>query len=135
MNRVLILEDHPRMRRVLQILVEKVGATLCFDESAEIALAICSEQPIDLVVSDLETAPIDGLELLRRLRSLGFQVPVIILTALGTISTAVEAMKLGAFDFLQKPIDSEALEVVIRKGLDFSLPRVEGRAHLADHRV
>jgi CheY-like chemotaxis protein len=71
MNRVLILEDQPRMRRVLQILVEKVGAASSCAESAEVALAICSEQPIDLVLSDLKMAPIDGLEFLRRLRSLG----------------------------------------------------------------
>ena len=129
MNRVLILEDQPRMRRVLQILIEKVGAVPFCAESAEVALALCSEQPIDLVLSDLKMAPIDGLEFLRRLRSLGCDVPVIILTALGTISTAVEAMKLGAFDFLQKPIDNEALEIVIRKALDFALHRVEGHVH------
>jgi FixJ family two-component response regulator len=62
-------------------------------------------------------------------------VPVIILTAPGTISTAVEAMKLGAFDFLQKPIDNEVLEIVIRKALDFSLHTVEGHAYLAGDRV
>jgi DNA-binding NtrC family response regulator len=129
MNQVLILEDQPRMRRVLQILVEKVGAAPYCAQSAEVALVICSEQRIDLVLSDLKMAPIDGLEFLRRLRSLGCDVPVIILTALGTISTAVEAMKLGAFDYLQKPFDNEALEIVIRKALDFSLHRVEGHAH------
>jgi two-component system response regulator AtoC len=130
MKRVLILEDQPRLRRALQVLVERIGAAPCYAESVEAALAICGNQQIDLVVSDLKMAPIDDLEFLRRLRSLGWHVPVIILTAFGTISTAIEAMKLGAFDFVQKPVDNEALEIVIRKALDVSRDKVERSFHL-----
>jgi two-component system, NtrC family, response regulator AtoC len=102
----------------------------CYAEGVEAALAICSGLHIDLVVSDLKMAPVDGLEFLRQLRNLGFDVPVVILTALGTIATAVEAMKLGAFDFVQKPFDNEALEIVLRKALEVSSHSAEGRVHL-----
>jgi len=72
-------------------------------------------------------APMNGLEFLRRLRAVDSEVPTIILTAYGTISAAVEAMKLGAFDFVLKPFDREALEIAIRKALDISRYRLENR--------
>jgi two-component system, NtrC family, response regulator AtoC len=127
MKRVLIVDDEQRMRRVLQILVEKIGLESYTAESGEAALKICSEEKIDLVLSDVKMAPMDGLEFLRRLRSLDADVPVVILTAFGSISTAVEAMKLGAFDFVLKPFDREALEIIIRKALDVSRYQLENR--------
>jgi len=130
MKRVLVLQDRPQMRHELQALIKRIGAVSCYAESVEAALAICGDQQIDLVVSDLKMAPIGSLEFLRRLRSLGFDVPVVILTAFGTIATAVEAMKLGAFDFVQKPFDNKALEIVLRKALDVSRHGVESRVRL-----
>jgi two-component system response regulator AtoC len=127
MKRVLIVEDEQRMRRVLQIMIEKIGLESRAAESGEQGLNIFQSEQIDLVLSDLKMAPMDGLEFLRRLRAIDSEVPVIILTAYGTISAAVEAMKLGAFDFVLKPFDREALEIAIRKALDVSRYRLENR--------
>ena len=68
-----------------------------------------------------------GLEFLRELRAIDAEVPVIVLTAHGTVATAVEAMKLGAVDYLQKPFDVDALEIVIRRALELSRFRLENR--------
>ncbi len=127
MKRALVVDDEPRMRRVLQILLEKIGLESRVAAGGEQALEIFGAEQIDLVLSDLKMAPMDGLEFLRRLRTVDAEVPVIVLTAFGTISTAVEAMKLGAFDFVLKPFDREALEVVIRKALDLTRCRLENR--------
>ncbi len=127
MKRALVVDDEPRMRRVLQILLEKIGLESRAAEGGEQALEIFRTEQIDLVLSDLKMAPMDGLEFLRRLRAVDAEVPVVVLTAFGTISTAVEAMKLGAFDFVLKPFDREALEIVIRKALDVSRYRLENR--------
>ena len=127
MKRVLIVEDEPRMRRVVQIIVEKIGLESRAVESGAAGLDVCRQEQIDLVLSDLKMAPMDGLEFLRQLRTIDAEVPVIILTAYGTISAAVDAMKLGAFDFVLKPFDREALEIVIRKALSVSRYRLENR--------
>ena len=127
MKRVLIVDDEQRMRRVLQILIEKIGFESRAAEGGEQALEIFQQEQVDLVLCDLKMAPMDGLEFLRRIRAIDPDVPVVILTAFGTVSTAVEAMKLGAFDFVLKPFDRQALEIVIRKALDVSRYRLENR--------
>jgi two-component system response regulator AtoC len=127
MKRVLIVEDEPRMRRVVQILVEKIGLESRAVEGGAAGLEVCRQEQIDLVLSDLKMAPMDGLEFLRQLRTIDAEVPVVILTAYGTISAAVDAMKLGAFDFVLKPFDREALEIVIRKALSVSRYQLENR--------
>ena len=127
MKRVLIVEDEPRMRRVVQILVEKIGLESRAVEGGAAGLEVCRQEQIDLVLSDLKMSPMDGLEFLRQLRTIDAEVPVVILTAYGTISAAVDAMKLGAFDFVLKPFDREALEIVIRKALSVSRYQLENR--------
>jgi two-component system response regulator AtoC len=126
-NRVLVVDDDQRTRRVLQILLAKMGLESAAFESAGEALAALGEESASLVLTDLKMPGADGLELLRSLRRLDAQVPVIVLTAFGTVESAVEAMKLGALDFLAKPFDVDALEVLIRRSLETSRHRAENR--------
>jgi len=102
---VLIVDDEPNVRRVLGTLLEQSGYATRRAESGEQALALVRVQDPDLVLTDLKMPGMDGLELLRRLKLSFPEIPVIVLTAHGTIETAVEAMKLGAYDFLTKPFD------------------------------
>ena len=125
MKRVLVVDDEQRMRRVLQILIEKLGLESHGAESAERALEYLQGNQVDLVLTDLKMPGIGGLEFLARLRAIDADVPVIVLTAYGTVSSAVDAMKLGAFDFLLKPFDRTALEIVVRKALDLSRWKIE----------
>jgi two-component system, NtrC family, response regulator AtoC len=127
MKRVLVVDDEQRMRRVLQILIEKLGLESYGAVDAENALDYLQTNQVDLVLSDLKMPGMGGLEFLARVRAIDADVPVVILTAYGTVASAVEAMKLGAFDFLLKPFDRTALEIVVRKALDLSRWKIENR--------
>ncbi|MGH2617685.1 MAG: sigma-54-dependent transcriptional regulator [Thermomicrobiales bacterium] len=127
MKRLLIVDDDARMRRVLQILAHKIGLDGAPAAGADEALASFRAERSDLVVTDLKMPGKDGIEFLRELRAIDVEVPVIVLTAHGTVATAVEAMKLGAVDYLQKPFDIDAIEVVMRRALDLSRFRLENR--------
>src|SRR5256712_13841454 len=127
MARVLVVDDERRMRRVLQIQLERMGIDSVPAESGEEALDRFQAEKIDLVLTDLKMPGMSGLELLARVRELDADVPVIVLTAYGTVQTAVEAMKLGAFDYVLKPFDLEAVELTVRKGLEMRQDRSENR--------
>lgn len=127
MTRVLIVDDERKMRRVLQILLEQIGLESVAAENGEEALERFAAESIDLVLTDLKMPGIDGIELLKRIREQEADVPVIVLTAHGTVQTAVEAMKHGAFDYVLKPFDLEAIELVIRKALEMRQYRTENR--------
>jgi len=134
MKRLLVVDDDARMRRVLQILAHKIGLESTTAASADEALASFRAEQSDLVVTDLKMPDRSGIDLLRDLREIDAEVPVIVLTAHGTVPTAVEAMKLGAVDYLQKPFDVDALEMVIRRALDLSRFRLENRFLRAETR-
>jgi len=126
-KRLLVVDDDARLRRVLQILAQKIGLACVAVSRAEEALAAFRAERSDLVITDLKMPGKDGIEFLRELRAIDTDVPVIILTAYGTVATAVEAMKLGAVDYLQKPFDVDALELIVRRALDHSRTRLEHR--------
>ncbi len=127
MKRLLAVDDDTRMRRVLQILARKIGLDCVAAAGADEALAAFRAARADVVVTDLKMPGKGGIELLRELREIDADVPVVVLTAHGTVPTAVEAMKLGALDYLLKPFDVDALELIIRRALDLSRYRVENR--------
>lgn len=127
MKRVIVIDDDARTRRVLQILLERLGLESdAFDDGAA-ALELIRDQRVDLIVSDLKMPKMDGLTFMRELRKLDAGVPVIMLTAYGTVESAVEAMKLGAIDYLSKPFDVEMLEALIQRSLEVSRRGIENR--------
>ena len=127
MTKALVVDDERKMRRVLQILLERMGIESIGAENAEAALAQFQEEKVDLVLTDLKMPGESGLDLLAHVRALDPDVPVIVLTAHGTIVTAVEAMKRGAFDYVLKPFDLDAIELTIRKALELAQVRAENR--------
>jgi DNA-binding NtrC family response regulator len=114
-NRVLIVDDEPNVRLVLGTALSSVGYEVVEAEDGTKALEQLRSDGgrFDLVLLDLQMPRIDGMALLSRLRDAGSIVPVVILTAHGSIPEAVTAMKLGAIDFLTKPITPEALRRVV----------------------
>jgi len=126
-KRVLVVDDDRRSRRVLEILLERLGLAATAMESAEEALEYLQGESVALVLTDLKMPRMDGIAFLRALREVDNDVPVIVLTAYGTVETAVAAMKLGAVDYLAKPFDVDALEILIRRSLAVSRYRVENR--------
>ena len=127
MKHVVVVDDDGRTRRVLQILLENLSLESKAFESGEAALAFIREQRVSLVLSDLKMPHMDGLSFMRELRKLDASVPVIMLTAYGTVESAVEAMKLGAIDYLAKPVDVEVLEALIQRSLASSRHQTENR--------
>ncbi len=122
-KRVLIVDDEPNVRLMLRTTLESVGYTVVEAEEGLRALERLRKEPSDLILLDLLMPKMDGMELLRRLRADANPTPVVILTAHGSIPEAVAAMKLGAIDFLTKPITPDALrrvvaEVIERHSLD-----------------
>jgi DNA-binding NtrC family response regulator len=119
-KRVLIVDDEPNVRLMLKTTLSSVGylVTEVGDGQAALDRLSGSGQDVDLILLDLLMPRIDGMELLRRLRALGNIIPVVILTAHGSIPEAVEAMKLGAIDFLTKPTTPDALRRVVAEVIE-----------------
>jgi DNA-binding NtrC family response regulator len=114
----MIVEDEPNVRLVFRTALESDSYTLTTAEDGETALRWLAREPVDLVLLDLRMPGIGGMEVLRRLRATGNEVPVIVITAHDSVPNAVEAMKLGAIDFLAKPLTPEALREVVADVLD-----------------
>src|SRR5262249_18255434 len=122
---ILVVDDDERLRETLGVLVRSLGhqAIMAADvPSAERGLA---ERDLDFVISDLRMPGGSGLDLLARARAAAPSVPVIVLTAYGTVETAVDAMKKGAFDYLQKPFDAVEMELRIARALELKRVRAE----------
>src|SRR5262245_28296274 len=125
MKRVLIVDDDRRMRRTLQILIERMGLGSAAAADAHEAREQLRATRFDLVLTDLKMPDTSGIDLLEEIRAEQPALPVILITAYGTIQTAVEAMRKGAADFILKPFDNDSLERVIRKALDAEQVRAE----------
>lgn len=116
--RVLVVDDEPNARRMLDILLSKLGCAVLTAGDGQAGLDLIGEHAVDLVVTDLNMPILDGLGLLSALRAAGNPVPVIVVTAYGTVESAVAAMKQGAFDYLIRPLDLDQVELVVRRALD-----------------
>jgi len=114
---VLIVDDEPNMRRVLATLLEREPCEVLQAADGAEALRVMDENVVHMVIADLRMPNIDGLELLKRVVARDADLPFLLLTAHGTVDTAVEAMKLGAFDFVTKPFEKDELLAVVRKAL------------------
>ena len=116
-ERVLLIDDDESIRKVIGYMLEEAGYVVETAASAEIGLRAFTERRPDIVLSDVKMPKRDGIELLGDIKAVDPTVPVIILTAFGTVETAVEAMKRGAADYLTKPIARDELTVTIAQTL------------------
>ena len=124
---VLLVDDDPSFRRVLEYQLQDDGYRVFTAASVASALQQFQSETIDLVLTDVKMPHADGMELLCRLKSQKPDLPVVILTAHGTIGSAVDAMKLGACDYLTKPFTREQLRVVLDKSFDVAALKQENR--------
>ena len=124
---VLLIDDDASLRRVAEYNLREDGFIVVTAASGEEGLAAFQAQPVDLVLSDVRMPGIDGVQLLGRIKALAPEVPVVLLTAHGTIASAVEAIKLGAFDYLTKPFDRDRLSATVRKALEMAALAAENR--------
>ena len=110
---ILIVDDDPGMGRLLSIRLESEGYSVRTAEDGEAAMAEAAKSRPDIVVSDLRMEPVDGMALLQRLQESLPGLPVIMMTAYGTIPDAVEATRRGAYGFVTKPIDKDELFLIL----------------------
>jgi DNA-binding response OmpR family regulator len=116
--RILVVDDERNIRNNLGMVLESQGYKVDTASNGDEALALVKGGLYDIAFVDLQMPKMDGLALLRSLRGLRPKMPVIMLTAYGTVSRAVEAMKLGAMDFLEKPFDPRAIELLCQEILE-----------------
>jgi DNA-binding NtrC family response regulator len=124
-SRILIVEDEEKLRRVIQLHLQTAGFEVDTAGSAEQAMSLAPL--VNLVLTDLRLPGMDGLQFIQQLQSRGIQAAVIVITAHGSVETAVEAMKLGASDFIQKPFSLDHLTTVVQKALAVQFLRAENR--------
>ena len=115
---ILIVDDEPNVRLVFRTALESRGYRITTADDGSAAIDILKEPGIDLVLLDLQMPVMDGMQALETLREAGSNVPVVVVTAHGSVPDAVRAMKLGAIDFLSKPLSPETLRRVVAEVLD-----------------
>ncbi len=122
---VLIVDDESHMRRVLEIMLKQLGHRVLSAENGAQALEVLDRDKVDLVLTDLRMPVLDGIGLLSAMASRSMSIPAIVMTAQGSIASAVDAMKLGAQDYLLRPFDMDVLELSIQRVLSRERLRIE----------
>src|ERR1700688_2589877 len=128
MPTILIVEDEAKMRRLLELNLGEDGFTTLSAGDAETGVKLLRENNVDLVVTDLKLPGMNGLEFLQAAKRQNAALPVVVMTAFGSVETAVEAMKAGASDYVLKPFSLSEMRMVIRKELDVRNLREENRS-------
>ena len=121
MARILIVDDEQSLREFLEILLRKAGHDVTTASSGEAAVALWEDEPppeIDLVITDLKMNRVTGIDVLRKVKEVAPETEVIVMTAYQTTETAIEAMKLGAYDYTTKPFKVDEIKVLIGKALE-----------------
>ncbi len=117
-DKILVVDDKQMMRDSVGATLQRAGYQVVAAGDGNAALKLMARHRPAAVITDLKMPEMDGLELLKRLRAADDQLPVVLMTAYGTIDAAVEAMKNGAFDFIQKPFEGRQLVMTIRRAVE-----------------
>src|SRR5687767_15930088 len=127
-SRILVIDDEAEIRRSVRMILEYDGYDVLEASSGPEGVALAEKESPDLIFLDVKMPGMDGLEALQRIKTTNDAVPVVIISGHGTVTTAVEATKLGAFDFIEKPLASERVLVTIRNALDQGRLQDENRS-------
>ncbi len=119
-ERILVVDDEPNMLRLLKtILMDRTGYEVATTNNPLEVSKLLQEQPYDLVVTDLKMPLVDGIDLIDIIKKINADLPIIIITAYGTIETAEEAIQKGAYDFITKPFRKETILITIKRALEW----------------
>ncbi|HEY0511174.1 MAG TPA: sigma-54 dependent transcriptional regulator [Thermoanaerobaculia bacterium] len=116
-GRILIVEDRDSLRRMLELALGQEGYEVAVAADGRTGIRLIAERPFDFVLTDLKLPDVSGIEVLEASRAAQPRVPVVVLTGYGTVGAAVEAMKLGAYDFLEKPLEIDELARLIERAI------------------
>jgi DNA-binding NtrC family response regulator len=115
---ILVVEDDPKVGESIRLLLKKRGYHTLLASNGKEALSLFRQEVVDLVITDLVMPKMDGIELLEAVKNLRPETEVVVISAQGTIEKAVQAMKLGAFDFIEKPINPRVISLVVERALE-----------------
>jgi len=120
MAKILLVDDEPSILSVLSVLLKAEGYEVVPCDGGEKAVDLIKSTPFDLMISDIRMRPIDGMQLLKLARDHQSQMSVLMVTGFGTVETAVEALKLGAFDYVTKPFKVDELLITVKRALEYN---------------
>jgi DNA-binding NtrC family response regulator len=124
-ERILVVDDEPNMLRLLKtILMDRTGYEVTTTNNPLEVSKLLQEDHYDLVVTDLKMPLVDGIDLIGIIRKIDATMPIIVITAYGTIETAEEAIQKGAYDFITKPFRKETILITIKRALEWK--RMQG---------
>src|SRR5262245_20928812 len=126
-SRILVIDDEPAIRDTMRMILECDGHDVIAASSGQEGLTLAERESPDLVFLDVKMPGLDGLEVLSRLRGTNEALPVVIISAHGTAATALEAGRLGAFRFIEKPLSKDYVLDAVREGLELGTLRRENR--------
>lgn len=124
---ILVVDDEPKMRRLLEIMLMQKDYDVFHAGDGQQAFELLSQRSADLVITDLRMPNLDGIGLLRQLRENNNDIPVIVVTAYGTVESAVDAMKYGASDYIVRPFEIEAVTAAVERALRLGKVQRENR--------
>lgn len=127
MARILLVDDEPSILSVLNTLLKAEGYEIFPSLGGEKARDLLNSEEFDLMLSDIRMAPVDGMELLRLAHQRNPSMPVIMLTAYGSVETAIEALKLGAFDYITKPFKVDELLITVQRAFEYNQALTENK--------
>lgn len=117
-GRILVVDDEKGMRDLLRKVLSKEGYEVISAEDGEEGLNLIKENSFDIVIADLDMPVMNGIEMIKRAKDFDPNITIIIITAYASIESAVEALKLGAYDYLIKPFEIDELKIVIKKAME-----------------
>jgi two-component system response regulator AtoC len=124
---ILVVDDEPKMRRLLEIMLTQKDYDVFHAADGQEAFELLSQRSADLVITDLRMPHLDGIGLLRQLRENNNDIPVIVVTAYGTVESAVDAMKYGASDYIVRPFEIDAVTAAVERALRLGKVQRENR--------
>ena len=131
-SRILVVDDEPAIRDSLRMILAYEGHEVLQAATGEEGVKLVEREGPDLVFLDIKMPGMDGLEVLQKLRHLTDSIPIVVVSGHGTIHTAVEATRLGAFDFIEKPFTTERVMVTVRNAVDTRRLKTENRSFKRD---
>ena len=137
MSKILIVDDEPRILLLMQSLLKANGYTVVTAKDGESAIALVRNGDVDITVTDLRMQPMDGMTLFKEIHAIAPNMPVILLTAYASVETAIEAMKLGIFDYITKPFKVDDMVACLKRAeekLSKSETKAVGNAHPVKYR-
>lgn len=134
-EKILVVDDEPSHRTMLSAVLSSEGYQIFEADDGKTAIQAVEKEFYDLILMDVRMTELDGIEALQEIKKISPAIPIIIMTAYGSVKTAVDALKSGAYDYLTKPLDIEEVKILITKALDYHRLKEENiflRERLAD---